>query len=125
MTRLAHARIERAIRAAEAGTTGRIAVRIVPDKDLDAFARAKAEFEGAGLHGARERNAALVLVAPLARKYAILGDRDLHERVGETFWRDVVDEMRPYFARNRSADAVVHAVERIGKELHIHFPAGA
>ncbi len=125
MTRLAHARIERAIRSAEAGTSGRIGVRIVPDEDLDAFARAKAEFERAGFHGAREGNAALVLVAPRARKYAVLGDRTLHERVGETFWRDVVDGMRPYFARNKSTDAVVYAIERIGKELHAHFPAGA
>jgi uncharacterized membrane protein len=125
VTRLEHARIERAIRAAEAGTTGRIAVRIVPDKNVDAFARAKTEFERAGLHGAHERNGALVLVAPVARKYAVLGDRDLHERVGETFWRDVVEEMRPYFASEKIAAGVVHAVERIGKELHAHFPAGA
>ncbi|MHB8432512.1 MAG: TPM domain-containing protein [Candidatus Tyrphobacter sp.] len=125
MTRPEHARIERAIRAAEAGTTGRIAVRIVPDKDVDAFARAKAEFEHAGLHGAHERNAALVLVAPVARKYAVLGDRALHERVGETFWRDVVEEMRPYFASKNIAAAIVHAVERIGKELQAHFPAAA
>lgn len=125
MTRIAHARIERAIREAEAGTTGHIVVRIVPESDVDAFARARAEFEGAGLHRAEERNVALVLVAPRARKYAVIGDRALHERVGDAFWNELVKEMQPYFAGGRTTDAIVHAVRRVGAELHRHFPAAA
>jgi uncharacterized membrane protein len=125
VTRLAHARIERAIRDAERGTTGHVVVRLVPEADLDAFARAKDEFERAGLHQARERNVALVLVAPKARKYAVLGDTALHERVGDAFWEALVEEMRPYFAGNRAADAIVHAVDRIGTELRRHFPVSA
>lgn len=125
MTRLAHARIERAIREAEKRTTGRIAVRIVPGSDVDAFERAREEFERAGLHRASLHNAALVLVAPNAHTYAVLGDRALHERVGDAFWRDVVAEMRPYFQRNRLSDAILHAVDRIGGELEKHFPAAA
>lgn len=125
MTRLAHARIERAVRDAEKRTTGHIAVRIVPEADVDAFARAREEFERAGLHRASLRNAALVLVAPKARTYAVLGDRALHERVGDAFWRDIIAEMRPHFQRNRIDDAILHAVKRIGAELEKHFPAAA
>ncbi len=123
MTRLAHARIERAVRAAERGTTGHIVVRIVPEKSLDAFDRARQEFEQAGLHTARARNASMILVAPVARKYAVLGDKALHERVGDAFWKSLVDEMRPYFASDRSVEAIVFAIDRIGTELHRHFPA--
>lgn len=123
MTRLAHARIERAIRDAEAGTTGHIVVRIIPERDVDAFARARQEFETAGLHRAAERNVALILVAPAAHKYAVLGDKALHERVGDAFWNEVVTQMQPYFKRNRIADGVVHAVTRIGSELQRFFPA--
>ncbi|HEY9084491.1 MAG TPA: TPM domain-containing protein [Candidatus Tyrphobacter sp.] len=123
MNRLAHARIERAIRSAEAGTTGHIVVRIVPDAQIDAFARARDEFERAGLHAAKERNAAMILVAPIAKKFAVLGDRELHARVGEAFWERVVGEMEPIFAEGKTADAIALAVERIGRELHAHFPA--
>lgn len=122
MTRLAHARIERAIVAAEAGTTGHIVVRVIPDREVDAFTRARSEFERAGLHNMRERDVALILVAPVAKKYAVLGDRDLHARVGDAFWQRLVDEMRPYFTHGKSADAIVYAVERIGRELRTHFP---
>lgn len=123
MTRLAHARIERAIRAAEAGTTGHILVRIVPEKNVHALERAKDEFERAGLHRKKERNVAMILVAPNARAYAVLGDRELHTRVGDAFWQAVVDEMRPMFARGKSAEAVVLAIDRIGAALRKEFPA--
>lgn len=125
MTTQDRGRIAKAIAAAEAETTGRIAVRIVPDKGgIDAFERAKREFGRHGLHLHEHENAALVLVAPKARRFAVIGDRALHARVGDGFWNDVVAEMRPYFARDAVADGIVHAVERIGHELHAHFATG-
>ena len=122
MNRLTHARIERAIRSAEAGTSGHIVVRIIPDADVDAFARARDEFMRAGLHATPHRNTTLVLVAPGAKKFAVLGDRDVHGRVGDTFWRSVVAEMKPYFVGRDITGGIVHAIEQIGRELHTHFP---
>lgn len=122
MTQADRDRIEGALTSANAGTTGVVAVRIVPDDDLDAYAKAVAEFESAGLHTHGARNAALVLVAPRAQRYAVIGDAALHQRVGEEFWNDVVEEMRSHFGRNAVADAIVHAVNRIGAALHAHFP---
>jgi uncharacterized membrane protein len=116
------AAIAQAIKEAEAGTTGRILVRVIPDRDVEAFDRAKHEFGRARLHHHVTRNAALILVAPAARKFAVLGDRALHERVGETFWRDVVDETQPYFARGAVDEGVLHAVARIGSALREYFP---
>lgn len=123
MNRLAHARIERAIRDAERGTTGRIVVRTVPEADVDAFDRAKEEFTKAGLHANEDRNTALILVAPAARKYAVIGDRELDSRVGDAFWQRLVAEMRQYFASNQVEAAILLAVNRIGSELHAQFPS--
>jgi len=114
-----------AIAGAEAGTTGRIAVREIPDATVDAFERAKREFEGIGLHRHPSANGALVLVAPKARRFAVVGDRALHERVGGAFWDDVVRESRPYFERGAVADGVIAAVNRIGEALRTHFPQAA
>lgn len=113
--------VARAIAAAEDGTTGRIAVRIVPGKAVDALERATHEFSRAGLHRHDAANAALILVAPHARRFAIVGDRALHECVGDAFWRDVVTETSPYFARGEMRDGVLHAVGRVGEALHAHF----
>ena len=116
-------RIAAAIAQAEDGTDARIAVRLIPDEAVAAFDRAKIEFERIGLRRSENRNAALVLVAPRARRYAVLGDRALHERVGDGFWHDVVAEMQPLFAHD-VAGAVIRGVERIGSALREHFPTG-
>jgi uncharacterized membrane protein len=125
VTRDDRAAIARAIAAAEDGTSGRIAVRIVPDTAVDAFERAKHEFARAGLHRHDAGNAALVLLAPNARRFAVIGDRALHERVGDDFWNAVVAESAPYFAGGQMRDGVLHAVGRIGEALHAHFADGA
>lgn len=114
--------IERAVADAEEGTTGRIAVRVIPDGGTDALVRAKHEFEQLGLRRHPRGNAALFLVAPKARRFAIVGDRSLHERVGDAFWADVVEQSRPYFARGEIAQGIAYAVGRLGAALHEHFP---
>jgi uncharacterized membrane protein len=123
VTRAQGRQIDAAIARAQAHTSGRIAVRVVTEKNVDAFERAKTEFEHRGMHRVEARNAALILVAPRARSFAVLGDRALHERVGEPFWQQLVDEMAPYFARDAIVDGIVHAVGRLGDALHAHFPA--
>lgn len=125
MTREDRARIARAITEAEDGTTGQIAVRIIPDRSVDAFERAKREFGRVGLHRHAHENAALILVAPKARRYAVIGDRALHERVGETFWRETIDGSRVYFVRDDIVEGVLYAVRRLGGALHEHFAVTA
>ena len=115
-------RIDRAIGEAERGTTGLIIVRVVPDRKIDAMARAKAEFAHFGLHRREARNAALLLVAPNARQYALFGDRALHERVGDAFWTDVTTEFRRYLAYDQLVDGIVAVVGRLGAAFREHFP---
>lgn len=115
--------IAAAIREAEDGTTGRIAVRVVLDARVDPLARAQHEFERVGLHRHEAANAALILVAPRARRFAVIGDRALHERVGDAFWDDLVHKSRSYFARGQMFEGILFAVDRIGEAVHSHFPA--
>jgi uncharacterized membrane protein len=117
--------IAAAIAAAEDGTTGRIAVREIPDATVDAFGRARREFEQSGLQRHPGANAALLLVAPKARQFAVLGDRALHERVGDEFWKRIVAESRAYFERGAISEGVIAAVGRIGEALRAHFPRAA
>lgn len=121
MTRAEQERIARAIAQAEDGTSGRIGVRVIPDGTVNALERAHREFKGIGFDRHDAENAALILVAPKARQFAVIGDRALHERVGDAFWNEVVEESRPYFQRDEIAGGVVHAVERLGAALKANF----
>jgi uncharacterized membrane protein len=121
VTKAQQATISAAIATAEDGTTGRIAVREIPDRSVDAFERAKREFGRVGLHRHEPANAALILIAPKARMFAIIGDRALHERVGDAFWDDLVKESQPFFARGDNEAGILYAVARLGEALHAHF----
>ena len=123
MNRSERERVAAAIALAERGTTGRIAVRILHDPTVNAFERAKREFERGKLHRHQHGNAALILVAPKAKTFAVIGDTALHERVGDAFWQKIVDEMREKLAKGATADAIVQAVDRIGEALRTHFSA--
>ncbi|MBV9333105.1 MAG: TPM domain-containing protein [Candidatus Eremiobacteraeota bacterium] len=121
MTDAERRRIAAAIAQAEDGTTGRIAVREIFDADVDALERAKREFHNIGLHRSGQANGALILVAPKARRFAVVGDRALHARVGDAFWGSVVSESSRHFAGGAIADGVIAAVQRIGEALKAHF----
>ena len=121
MTAADRARIHDAMVRAEDGTNARVAVRFIPDAKIDALERAKAEFEKAGMHGHEPRNAAMILVAPNARNFAIIGDRELHARVGDGFWDEAVADMREHFSRGDITGAVVAGLDRLSVALHEHF----
>ncbi len=121
MNRDERAAIARALKTAEEGTTGRIGVRVIPDRECDAFERAEREFLRANLHRHDHANAALILVAPKARRFAVIGDRALHDRVGDAFWRNIVEQTQPYFTRGALCEGIVYAIGRIGEAMHAHF----
>ena len=70
----------------------------------------------------RDRNAALIFVAPRARKYAVVGDVGVHEKCGEQFWQRLVGAMREHFKKEDFNRAIIHGINELGKVLAIHFP---
>jgi uncharacterized membrane protein len=119
---LDHPRIESAIAAAEAKTSGEIRVVVHRRKIDDAVSFAQAEFLRLGMQKTRERNAVLLFVAPLSQAFAIIGDENVHQKCGPTFWSELAAAMQSSF---RSADytgALLQGIERAGALLAEHFP---
>lgn len=123
MNRVDGERIRRAIDEAQRGTTGRIGVRIVDTKHADALEEARAQFVRARLHEHEHHNAVAFFVAPRSRRFAVVGDEAIHERAGDAFWRALVDEMQPYFARGEMTEGLVHGIGRVGEQFREHFAA--
>ncbi len=123
MARLDHRRIEAAIAAAEANTSGEIRVYVQRGKVADdplKFATAK--FHELGMTATRERNAVLILVAPRAQKFAVVGDEGIHRKCGEEFWQQLVATMRGHFQREAFTDALIEGIGSVGQLLAQHFP---
>ena len=118
------ARIREAIRAAEEGTSGCIAVHVTPKRVPDPLEHARATFHLAGLHEHPDANAVLFVVAPKSRKFAVYAGDAIHARLGDEFWKHIVNLMTPLFAAGRPTDGLVAAIERIGSELRVHFGTG-
>ena len=125
LKKLEHDRIVRAIAAAESKTSGEIRIFVQRGEIADPVVAAREQFRKFDMTATRERNAVLIFVAPRSQKFAVIGDRGIHERCGEEFWQRVVEAMRRHFTAENFTDAVVQAVEEIGRFLSLHFPRQA
>jgi uncharacterized membrane protein len=123
LSKLEHDEIVEAIRDAESKTSGEIRVFIQRGKlDIDPLIAAQKKFHKLGMHKSPDRNAVLIFVAPRAHKFAVVGDKAVHEKCGEAFWQRLVDGMREHFRNEKFSHALVEAVEEAGKALASHFP---
>jgi len=123
LSKLQHDRIVHAIREAESKTSGEIRVYVQRGKlNGDPLVAAQKKFYQLGMHKTRERNAVLVFVAPRVHKFAVFGDKAVHEKCGEQFWERVAEGMRMHFQTEKFTHALIDGVQEIGKVLAAHFP---
>jgi uncharacterized membrane protein len=123
LSKLEHDQIVDAIRAAESKTSGEIRVYIQRGKlRTDPLISAQKKFHRLQMDKTSERNAVLIFIAPRAHKFAVVGDRAIHQKCGDEFWQRVVDSMRAHFQNQKFSHAIVEGIEEIGKLLSTHFP---
>jgi uncharacterized membrane protein len=123
LSKLEHDRIIRAIREAESKTSGEIRVFIQRGKlKSDPLMVAQKKFQRLGMYQTDERNAVLIFIAPRAHKFAVVGDKAIHEKCGEEFWQRITDGMRKHFQNEKFSNAIVEGIEEVGKLLAAHFP---
>ena len=115
-------RVVDAIRAAERRTSGEIRVHVQARCAADALDEAARVFEGLGMTRTAARNGVLVFLAVDDRKFAIVGDRGIHARVGASFWDGLRDLLAGRLREGRAADGLVEVVESIGAQLQRAFP---
>jgi uncharacterized membrane protein len=114
-----------AIGEAEKRTSGEIRLfleRDVKDLDGDPYARARGVFAELGMHETAQRNGVLVYLAVRSRRFAIVGDENLHQLVGENYWTDVRDLMERHFSAEQFTDGLTAGIAAIAESLGRHFP---
>jgi uncharacterized membrane protein len=119
---LDHARLEAAIAAAEAKTSGEIRVMVYQKPIDDAVSFAQTEFLRLGMQKTRERNAVFFFVAPASQSFAIIGDEGVHQKCGNAFWSELAATMQSGFRHEDYTGALAEGIERAGGLLAGHFP---
>jgi uncharacterized membrane protein len=123
LSKVEHDRIVQAIREAESNTSGEIRVFIQRGKlNGDPLVAAQKKFYQLAMHKTRDRNAVLLFVAPRVHKFAVFGDKAVHEKCGEQFWQRLVEGMRIHFQSEKFTNALVEGIKETGKLLAAHFP---
>jgi len=123
LSKLEHDRIVHAIREAETKSSGEIRVYVQRGKfNGDPLVAAQKRFQRLRMHKTQERNAVLIFVAPRTHKFAVVGDKAIHEKCGDEFWQRIIDRMRTHFQNEKFSQALVDAIAEIGKVLAAHFP---
>jgi len=114
--------VAKAIVAAEAQTSAEIRVHLDARCPGEAMPRAIAVFERLGMQRTKARHGVLVYVSIEDHKLAVLGDRGIHQHVGQAYWDRLVEAVLAHFRQERPRDGLVHAVGEVGAALHRHFP---
>ena len=116
------AQIVAAIQSAEKATSGEIRLHVEPKTDLAPMDRAKIVFDNLGMGNTELKNAVLLYLSFKDRKFAIIGDSGIHEKVGDDFWQAEKDLLKNYFSKKEFANGLSLAIEHVGEKLKAFFP---
>lgn len=111
--------VREAIAAAEHQTSGRVRVSLAPWFWGDVRRAAELAFTRLGRHGV------LIFMVPARRQFAVLGDEEIHARVGQEFWDDVTAAVAERFRTGDFTGGLVHGIEMVGRELAASLPYDA
>jgi uncharacterized membrane protein len=116
------AQVEKAIAEAERRTSGEVRVCVARFFWGSVERAADRAFRRLGMERTEHRNGVLFFVVPARRRFVVLGDQGIHEKVGPEFWNHVAAAVSERFRRRDFTGGLVHGVETVGTELSTHFP---
>lgn len=116
------AQLKSAVANAEKMTSGEIRVFIEDRSEDGPLDRAALLFGKLGMHQTDLRNGVLIYVAFADRKFAIIGDKGIHEKVGADFWDQIKVNMATNFKEGKILNGLLVAVKESGEALSKHFP---
>ena len=115
--------IVNAIKAAELNTSGEIRVHIEShSKEKNVLDRAAKVFAELGMHKTELRNGVLFYLATTDRKFAIIGDAGINQKVPKDFWECIKEKMAGKFREGQFAEGLTEGLLLAGEQLKKHFP---
>ena len=111
-----------AIRDAELNTSGEIRVHLEDNMKGNVLDVSVRVFKELGMEKTSARNGVLILIAPIEKQFAIIGDEGINAVVPENFWDEEKNLMQEHFKAGAFCKGVCKVIEQIGEKLKAHFP---
>jgi len=115
-------KVKEAIQKAELRTSGEICVSVASFFWGSVEKAADKAFARLGVARTKEHNGVLFFIVPSRRKFVVLGDRGIHEHVGQEFWNRISEVVSVKFRDGDFTGGLIKGIEEIGEQLAAHFP---
>jgi putative membrane protein len=83
---------------------------------------AQAQFYLQGVQLTAHHSGVLFFVSLAERYVEIVADKGIHEKLGETHWKGIIDEFVGHVSRGRVVDGFVDAIGACGAAMAEHYP---
>ena len=114
--------ITKAITQSELQTSGEIRLHIDSNCEVNVLDSATVIFRKLKMHKTELRNGVLFYLAVTDKKFAILGDKGINEKVPENFWDNIKELMLDHFKKQQFTEGLCKGIEMAGEKLKTHFP---
>ena len=114
--------VEKAIADAELQTSGELRVHIETTCKGDIMDRAAVVFAALKMHKTEARNGVLMYLSTEDRKFVILGDVGINQKVAEDFWQSTYDVALPLLKNGDWTEALCKSLASCGDQLKAYFP---
>lgn len=115
-------RVTSAIKQAELNTSGEIRVHLENRLKGELMDRAANLFADLKMHKTQLRNGVLIYMAIEDRRFAIIGDVGINEKVEDDFWDSTKELMLGEFKQGKFCDGLTKGILHAGDQLKSHFP---
>jgi uncharacterized membrane protein len=120
-------RISGKIKEMESGTCGEIRVSVKEKKPLlksnkSVIDLSKEEFFRLNMQNTSDKTGILIFILLKEKQFHILADSGINEKVTQSTWDQIRDDMQLYFQKGKFSEGIILALEKIGSILCNYFP---
>lgn len=115
-------KVVQAIEQAELNTSGEVRVHVDDHCKGNVLDRAAYIFEKLEMQKTELRNGVLFYLAVTDRKFAILGDAGINQKVPSNFWDEIKNNVIAHFKEGDFAGGLSEGIIKAGEQLKAHFP---
>ena len=97
---------------------------IISKQEMDARVQEAAfmQFYSSGLYRTRESNGVEIYLSILEREVVVIGDRAIHEKMGDQHWQEIRDLIILGIKKGDARSGICEAIENCSKVLAEYFP---